>query len=183
MTQGILGMVVCGTVFFILVPVLIYALVKKKTTLTWICALVLPLMLAGAIRSAYILARGLKNRVEDITAPRTGDEIYTALFGKPEKCVRVLNQQDQTVPVIDFAIYLKAETCPQEIQRITALRKYEIQKIPAGGNTPIDHISWFLPNSLGDSLWSLTSLNEYGNGSEIYLSLDSTRMYCRDIAN
>ncbi len=45
------------------------------------------------------------NKVTDTCKPRTGDEIYNALFDKRQTdCVKILNYQDQVIPKIDYAI-------------------------------------------------------------------------------
>ena len=61
--------------------------------------------------------------------PRTGDEIYSALFGKTNNsCLKVLNQQDQIVPKIDYAIWLHFKTCPNELNRILQLHNFKTEK-------------------------------------------------------
>src|SRR5690606_39355592 len=66
------------------------------------------------------------NKVTETLSPRTGDEIYDALFDKRQTdCIKILNFQDQVVPKIDYAIWLHFETCPDELKRILSERSEE----------------------------------------------------------
>lgn len=121
-----------------------------------------------------------------IFRPRTGEEIYTALFDKKQTdCIKILNYQDQVVPRIDYAIWLHFETCPEELKRILSLQEFESEVIATSGwetKGPFDHINWFKPETLGDSiLVSIYSKDEYGNGQYIYSSLDSTKVFVKDV--
>lgn len=174
-----------GVGFMVLLVVLVVAIVKAKKGLIAGTAVGLLLTLVAGVWSASHIATQSRKRVANFMAPRSGGEIYAALFGEPVSgCVQVLNRQDQEMPMVDFAIYLEAQTCPQEMARIAKQRTYEIRKeVNITYTGSIDHVSWFTPATLDDSIWVWTQLDEFGNGQEIYLSEDSTHFYCRDIAN
>lgn len=184
MREGIIGLLVSGVGFFVLFIVLIYGVVKTKKVAIVLGVLGLLAALAGGIWSAGRIIVESRRRVESITAPRTGEVVYVALFGEPEPCVQVLNHQDQTIPVIDYAIYLKVQTCPREMERLAQRRTYEVEKIapPAAGNR-MDNLAWFNPAVMGDSVWVWSRFDEFGNGQRIYLSPDSTLFFCEDIAD
>ncbi len=89
------------------------------------------------------------------------------------------------MPMIDFAIYLEAQTCPQEMARIAKQRTYEIRKeVNVTYTGSIDHVSWFTPAALGDSIWVWTQLDEFGNTAKKFTFLKTVPIsICRDIAN
>lgn len=118
--------------------------------------------------------------------PRTGEEIYSALFGKTENiCLKVLNYQDQIVPKIDYAIWLHFDNCPDELKRILQLHEYKTELQSTNGwqtTGPLANDNWFKPETLGDTVLVFTyKKDEYGNGQTIYSSLDSTKAFCIDI--
>ena len=122
----------------------------------------------------------------DMFKPRTGEEIYLALFGKPQHgCLKVINQQDQIIPKIDYAIWLEFETCAEELKRILSLHNFTTEKqATKGWNTegPLAHENWFKPEALGDTVWVYKwQKDEYGNGQTIYSKLDCTKAFCIDI--
>jgi hypothetical protein len=119
--------------------------------------------------------------VTTILKPRTGNEIYFALFGKTEsKCLKVLNHQDQVIPKIDYAIQLHFETCPNELKRI--LKLYDFRTEIHSTKDWKTNEDWFKPETLGDSILVFTyKKDQYGNGQTIYSSLDSTKAFCIDI--
>src|SRR5688572_3757039 len=48
------------------------------------------------------------NKVTNAFKPRTGQEIYVALFEKPvNDCIKIINYKDQIIPKIDYAIWLQ----------------------------------------------------------------------------
>ena len=92
---------------------------------------------------------------------------------------------DQVIPKIDYAIWLSFETCPEELTRILKLHPFDIKReSTAGWNTaqPAANDHWFKPESLGDSINVFTyKIDEAGNGQTLYVSLDSTKVFCRDV--
>lgn len=133
------------------------------------------------------LATKSYHKLTAVIRPRTGDEIYAALFGQQQiACVKVLNQQDQVIPRIDYAIWLQVETCPEEVKRILSLHNFAMQKQATAGwdvSSPAAHGSWFKPESLGDSVLVFTyRRGDYGSGQTLYSSTDSTRVFCVDFS-
>lgn len=78
--------------------------------------------------AAMALFRTAERSVEELrayTTPRSGPEIYAALFGPPiNNCVQVLLHDDALVPKLDNVIRLHVRTCPEEIRRIVAQGRY-----------------------------------------------------------
>lgn len=130
----------------------------------------------------YLAVNKSYHRVTETLKPRSGKEIYTALFGKTlNDCVKILNHQDQVVPKIDCAIWLHVETCPRELNRILKLHEFTVNKVSSldlDENRP----SWFKTQTLGDSiLIFIYNKDEYGNGQTIYSSRDSSEIFCKDV--
>ena len=128
-------------------------------------------------------------KIAQMSKLRTGEEIYTALFDKQQlDCVKVLNFKDQIVPKIDFAIFLHFETCPNELKRILSRHEFTSgeeptrswkEKIPYAEELP-----WFNPQSMGDTIRVFEfSTNDSKNIQTIWTSMDSTKVFCRDIAD
>jgi len=138
--------------------------------------------------TGYKLINKSYNKVANAFKPRTGDEIYDALFGPRHfNCVKILNHLDQVVPKIDYAILLHFKTCPGEMKRILTQNEFISQK-SASKDLTIDGPSatkiWFNPASMHDSLLIFTyKKDEYGNGQTLYTSLDSTEVFCIDIVD
>jgi hypothetical protein len=127
------------------------------------------------------------HKVGDKLKPRTGDEIYDALFDKRKTdCVKILNHQDQVVPKIDYAIWLHFETCPEELKRILSRHIFTSEKIPTRNwNEKIPYgetLTWFNPTTLGDTIMVYEySTVDNRNIQTIWSSLDSTKVFCRDV--
>lgn len=127
------------------------------------------------------------NKVANTLKPRTGNEIYDALFGKRKyECVKVLNKQDQIVPKIDYAIWLHFETCPEELKRILSRHKFTSEKLQTkdwNGKIPYgETLDWFNPTTLGDTIMVYEySANNNRNIQTIWTSLDSTEVFAMDI--
>jgi len=178
---------VAGLVFLLLGGMLGWSVVKRRKDLSR-AAFGLFIVFLGLVGWAGLrLATKSYHKLVAVTRPRTGAEIYTALFGRPQAaCVQVLHQQDQVVPKIDYAIWLQFETCPKEVKRILGLHHFARQKqATAGWNTsgPAAHDNWFKPESLGGSILVFTyRRNNYGSGQTLYSSVDSTRVFCVDFS-
>ena len=127
------------------------------------------------------------NKISEIGKPRNGNEIYESLLGKPETdCVKILNYQDQTIPKIDYAIWLHFKTCPKELERIINRKKFNTEKISTKNlefEQPNSNENWFEPQKMGDSILTFKYYDERNNGQEIYCSKDSTEIYLKDIAD
>jgi hypothetical protein len=117
-------------ILLILSVLLIIAFLKKKKA-------VLPLLFLVIFNFAFVVWGGIVvvnhsyQKLSNIFdfKPRTGEEIYAALFGKPETdCVKILNYLDQTIPIIDISINLEFTTCPKEAKRILDLHAFVFEK-------------------------------------------------------
>ncbi len=111
--------ITAGIVFiFFLVSVVLTMTTKKKIfTIISLIALFGFLGLAGW--TGYQVALKSVNQLTKSLRPRSGEEIYEALFGADENgCVTVLNSQDQSIPRNNYATWIEFETCPDELQSI-----------------------------------------------------------------
>ena len=186
MKEIITWTVISGLIFIGFLTILIFGLVKNKRKFVLFSIGLLSLLVVSSGWTIYLFGSKSYNRVADMLKPRTGEEIYTALFGKAEdKCVKVLNYQDQVVPKIDYAIWLHFETCPDELIRILQRHNFQTDKQATKGwqtDGPSANEKWFKPESLGDSVLVFKyNKDEFGNGQTIYSSLDSTRAFCIDV--
>ena len=173
---------ITGILLLSAIIMLLIGLWKKKSTLIKVSAFALLLGIGTGGYAVYVFA----NKTYHALQPRTGDEIYAALFGKPtSNCVKVLNYQDQVIPKIDYAIWLHFKTCPDEIKRILSQHNYEFEKISgqdSHSNGPSANNNWFKPELMGDSILTFKfKKDEYGNGQTIYLNRDSSEAYCMDV--
>lgn len=186
MKEIIIWSIVSGILFVTFLLILLIG-VFRKNRLIIICSLFTLLIALGtSFWTAYAFINKSYHKVAETLKPRTGEEIYSALFGKPEnECLKVLNYQDQIVPKIDYAIWLEFKTCPQELKRILNQHEFTMNKIPKSGVNqigPAENNNWFNPQTLGDSLLVFVyEKDEYGNGQTIYSSMDSTKVFCIDI--
>lgn len=138
--------------------------------------------------SVYLVASKSLDKVCQNLKPRTGEQVYKGLFGEnTSTCLKVVNYQDQVVPRLDVAIWLQAETCPAECNRILSEFNYGGGELITSGietrDIPLaDYVNWFNPYSMGDTI--LVFEHEFGyrtNIRTLWISKDSTIMYCRDI--
>lgn len=186
MKEVIILILITGFVFVLFVSALIMAIVRKNSSLKIVAAVLLLCFLVLGGWTAYTIISKSYEKVSDTFRARTGDEIYAALFGAPSSnCVKILDKQDQVIPKIDYAIWLHFKSCPEEMKRILAQENYSSEKIAASRLTadgPASNDQWFNPSRLGDSAWMFVHRrDEYGNGQTIYMSLDSTEAYCKDV--
>ncbi|MBD2770251.1 hypothetical protein IC235_20385 [Hymenobacter sp. BT664] len=176
---------VSGFLFAAFLALLIAGLIKQSKRAIIFSGFALFLFACSAVWTGYTFASKSYCKISDVLKPRTGQEIYSALFGDPQHdCVKVINQQDQDVPIIDYAIWLEFETCPEELQRILSLHHFTSKKAATQGwNTqgPFTDANWFKPEALGDTVLVFEYLKANGNGQTIYAGLDSTKAYCIDV--
>ncbi len=176
----IAGLLVCG---MLLATAIIYALIKRNRASVYSLMAVV-LLCAGT--GGYTIYKVIV-RVQHAFTPRTGMQIYTALLGKPEyDCVKVINQQDQVIPKIDYAIWLYFETCPKELSRVLARHSYTVKPYfltHTHSDDTSSYVNWFQPDLLqGDSARIFEWRSEdQRNISTLYVSWDSTKVYCQDI--
>jgi len=175
-----------GLALLIFILTFVFGFLKKKRKLKLFSIFAFIAFMGLACLTGFKVVSKSYHKFNSALKPRTGQEIYNALFDKPQfDCVRVLHHQDQVVPKIDYAIWLHFETCPDELKRILSRHKYsgEIKStkyLDADG--PSANEKWFNPAILGDSVFVFSyKMDEYGNGQTIYSSLDSTKVYCIDI--
>ncbi|MBM3184811.1 MAG: hypothetical protein FJZ67_00790 [Bacteroidetes bacterium] len=175
---AVISCVFCITFF----SMLLLGIFKKKRSAIIGSIFTLAMTVFSATWTVYIVVYKSYHRVTETLKPRSGKEIYSALFGESQNhCVNVLNHQDQVVPKIDYAIWLHVETCPRELKRILNLHEFTANKVSSldlDENGP----SWFKPQTLGDSiLVFIYNKDEYGNGQTIYSSIDSSEIFCKDV--
>jgi hypothetical protein len=78
--------------------------------------------------------------------------------------------------------YLHCLTCPEEIILLTKKYTYTAVKGSVASIDSTSKIAWFTPQHLGDSVFVLDSKVDKHN-LRLYISTDSTEMYCRDVAD
>ena len=190
MKEAIFELLLAGIMFIIFIGLLILGLIKKKRNLVIISIVILLISIIPATmgfytitKKTYQISKSTYNKISELRKPRTGNEIYESLLGKQEtECIEILNYQDQTVPVMDYAILLHFKTCPKELKRILAQKEFEFEKIKTSEEQNNDEI-WFKPEKMGDSILVFKYYDTNGNGQEIYSSKDSTEVYLKDILN
>lgn len=166
---------------------LLLGTIRKNKRLVLTSTLAFVGFLCFASLTVYKFVTKSYNKVADTLKPRSGDEIYDALFDKRKTdCVKVLNYQDQVVPKIDFAIWLHFETCPQELKRILSRHAFSGGKVATNGwdgKIPLgETLEWFKPTTLGDTILVYEySTEDSRNIQTIWSSVDSTKVFCRDI--
>jgi hypothetical protein len=166
---------------------LITGLIKKRKRLIIASVFIFIIFIGLGGWTGLTITKKSINKVKETLKPRTGKEIYVALFGEPTyDCVKVINKQDQEFPVIDYAIWLHFETCPIELKRILSQHDYsngiELTNDWNEGIPLAENIDWFNPKSIGDTILVFEySTNNSRNIQTLWTSIDSTIVYCRDI--
>jgi hypothetical protein len=178
----LIWVVISGVFFLVFFSMLLLGIFNKNRSVKIGSVFTLAIAVCSATWTVYLVVNKSYHKVTETLKPRTGEEIYTALFGKSQNdCVKILNHQDQVVPKIDYAIWLHVKTCPRELKRILNLHKFTANKVSSmdlDENGP----SWFNPQTLGDSiLIFIYNKDEYGNGETIYSSRDSSKIFCKDV--
>jgi hypothetical protein len=186
MKELIILTTISGLVLIIFLVALITGLTKKNKKFILPAILLFVTFIGLTSWTGFKFASKSYNKVTEILRPRTGDEIYVALFGKGQiECIKIINYQDQVVPKIDYSIWLHFETCPSELRRVLSLHDFKSEIVSTNGwNTegPLANENWFKPETLGDSvIVSIYNKDEYGNGQYIFSSLDSTQVFVKDI--
>ena len=186
MKEIILWAVVSGFLFTGFLTLLIFGLIKKNKRMVTFSVLTFIFFAFSAVWTGYKLARKSYYKISNAVKPRTGQQIYSAMFGEQRAdCVKVINNQDQVVPKIDYAIWLEFETCPNELKRVLLRHSYTSNKKATKNwvaKGPLANDNWFKPETLGDTVLVFEYRKDnYGNLQTIYSSLDSTKVYCIDI--
>ena len=131
------------------------------------------------------------HKVTNAFRPRSGIEIYTALFGQPnDNCVTVTNKKDQVVPRLDCCIWLEFTTCPTELKRVISQYPYKATKhLSADTSSYLPTYSprpfWWTPQTLGDSITIMQDFNfDNPNRDKVLIfSRDSSHVYYCDMAD
>ena len=187
MKEIIVLTIVTGLLFLIFSLTLIFGLTKKNRKFKQAALFIFIAFLSLAGLTGYKFVTKSYHKIADTLKPRTGDEIYDGLFGKRQNnCVKVINYQDQVIPKIDYAIWLHFETCPDELKRILSRHEFSREKLATKGwNGKIPYgetLDWFNPTTLGDTIIVYEySTNNSRNIQTIWATLDSTKVFCRDI--
>jgi hypothetical protein len=189
MKEIIILTVITGLAFLTFALFLSCGIIKKNRKLLLTSVFAFIVFISFASWTGYEFVTQSYNKVADTFKPRTGDEIYDALFDKRQiNCVKVLNHQDQVVPKIDYAIWLHFETCPAELKRILSRHEFSGEKVATNGldgKIPLGAtLDWFKPATLGDTILVYEYSTENSrNIQTIWASVDSTKVFCRDIAD
>jgi hypothetical protein len=176
-----------GVSFILFIIILTVGLVRKKKTILFSSLAILLAFIALASWTGYAIIQKTANKLTGALKPRTGDEIYRALFGQDQSgCVKVTNAQDQLSPKIDPAIWLRFKTCPAELQRVLSQHHFNSEEIPTAswtGTLPYGETTdWISPQTMGDTILVFEYTSDDGkNIQTLWASRDSTEVLCRDI--
>jgi hypothetical protein len=193
MKEVIAGTITSGVLLAVSGAALGWGILTRRKRLIGLSGVVLLLFLGSAAVTGYKLvsktyAKVSKDysEVEDAFRPRTGEEIYAALFGKPGRdCVQIRRYQDQIVPRIDYAIWLHFDTCPEELTRVLRQADYSCAKEESGAwnsSGPLANDNWWKPETLGDSVLVFKYMHPDNRRIQIAVaSTDSTQVYYQDI--
>ena|SRR5690554_6300236 len=187
MKEIIILTIISGLTFLLFLATLILGLTKKSKKLKLISLLIFLIFIGVTSWTVFKFASKSYNKVTEALRPRTGDEIYDALFDKRQTdCIKILDYQDQVIPKIDYAIWLHFETCPKELERILSKHDFIVEKLSTDKwNEKIPYgetLEWFNPTTLGDTIMVYEySTNNNRNIQTIWTNLDSTKVFVRDI--
>jgi hypothetical protein len=187
MKELIILTIISGLAFLAFLVTLILGFTKKNKKIKLTALLLFFAFIGLTAWTGFKFVNKTYNKVTETLKPRTGDEIYDALFDKREtNCIKILNFQDQVVPKIDYAIWLHFETCPNELKRILSRHEFTADKLSTAkwdGKIPYGKtLEWFNPTILGDTIMVYEySTNNSKNIQTIWTSLDSTKVFVRDI--
>ncbi len=178
---------ITGLAFLTAIVTLVAGFIKKNRNLKIISLFAFTGFFVFAGLTGYKLITKSYNKISEALKPRTGDEVYDGLFGKRKSaCVKILNHQDQVIPKIDYAIWLYFETCPEELKRILSRHEFNAEKLATkdwDGKVPYgETLYWFNPTVLGDTIMVFEySTNDRRNIQTIWASMDSSKVFARDI--
>ena len=187
MKEVIIYGILTAVTFVGFIGLLIIGLTKKRNQVILSSIVTLLIAISLGIITGYKVINKSYNKISEIVEPRTGKEIYNALFGKTDNdCLKVINYQDQIIPKIDYAIWLHFATCPEECSRILSEFDYNkgvLETKNWNTGTPLaENIEWWKPKEMGDTIIVFEySIKEGKNIRTLWISKDSTEIYCRDI--
>lgn len=164
--------------------VFIWGLVKKKPIVKRISVVLFFVFVLLFVITGYVFLNTTYRKVSKALKPRTGMEIYTALFpsAPPNACVEVINAHDQLIPKLDNAILLEVNICPLELKRLLTLESYDAQIKNVKSIEIKEPLDWFNVKDWGDSVrvYSFTS-EDLRNSRIIYCKYDSTKVLIKDM--
>jgi len=186
MKHIILFSIISGLSFITFIALVTGGILKKSRNLLIAGVLFAVLAFCSGLYSGYNIVTKSYQKVDDLLRPRTGKEIYVALFGEPQaNCVKIIDYKDQQIPKIDCAIWLHFKTCPEELKRILSKRDFEAERVSSKGwnsTEPLPNDNWFKPELLGDTIFVYKYLkDEFGNGQTIYANMENDEVYCVDV--
>lgn len=187
---------------FLFIVLLFAGIAKKRRKPIYISLIFFLLAIPSGLYTSFLFAQKAYEKIKTVKIEnplkRSGMEIYTALFDKPEtNCVTVINSQDQYIPRIDCCIWLESTTCPKELARIIAKKELEAEETASRyegdtlSATVIDEIpnyspkpTWFEPQNLGAGYKRARKYNPDDPNRDLILlfSKDSTHAYYCDMA-
>jgi hypothetical protein len=187
MKEIILLTLLSGLSFFLFLTILIIRLKKKNRLYKSLSVISFFVFVLLVIWTVITFLRKSYTTVNEILKPRSGKEIYEALFeeSKPA-CVKIIHFQDQVIPKIDYAIWMHLETCPKAMESILSKKLYHLERIKSStDNLDIsltENQDWFNLKTLGDSMliFEYSSENRR-NIQTIWSNMDSTEVFIRDI--
>jgi len=187
MKEVIIFGILTGITFIGFIGLLVIGLIRRQKKLISSSILVLLISISFGTITGYKVITKSYQKISAILGPRTGEEIYTALFGPTNNvCLELLDYQDQVVPKIDHAIWLHFNTCPEECSRILSEFDYDKGILETKDwklGTPLaETIEWWNPKEMGDTIFVFEyAITEGKNIRTLWISKDSTEVYCRDI--
>ncbi len=173
--------VLCGLITLVLA---IVAIRRRKMQPFWFALLFLAITAGCGVMAVYRVAAVAYTRASEALEPRSGIEIYEALFGKPiGNCVLVTHQRDQVIPKLDRGLSLRFKTCPLEMRRILGQENYTLTRI-AALTADRDHGASgdFAPETLNDTIvMGYREVIPGRNWRWIYCNRDSTEAIVLDV--
>jgi hypothetical protein len=175
----VLGAIVLGALCMVL---LIWAILARKFSVLYVALAVLALAGLTAAVAMYRFAERSVDELHALATPRTGPEIYAALFGTPDTCVRIIAFDDALLPKLDNVIHLHARTCPAEVRRILATTTYtrDTTALTSANNAPPRFATALLGS---DALTLQATLQEGKHWRTLHLRADSTALIVHDIVD
>lgn len=185
-TISLAALIVSFLLFLIFIAVKPTAFSKRKILLinTIFLLAIIPLFLFTGFKKLNAdISRIIKN-----SAPKTSNEVYSLLFKKPiDSCVATLNFKDQIVPKVDCCIWMELQLCPNELVRITKLKKYQASVYSQSDSLKFlkpfnEKPTWWAPQVLGDTIYKLSVRFDNGNEQTLFFGGDSSHVYLCDQA-
>lgn len=187
MTEVFIYGISTGLTFVGFIGILVIGLFKKRRNLILASIGVFLVSILLGVTTGYKVVTKSYHKISEIVEPRSGIEIYNALFGKTaNNCLKVMAYQDQIIPKIDSAIWLHFKTCPEECARILSEFDYSREALETknwNSPTPLaETVEWWKPKEMGDTIIVYEyPIKEGKHIRTLWVSQDSTEVYCRDI--